>query len=1662
MEPSSLGKAGVGGTEEDENFSRKSKFLDVQSLYKSRNLKEGIDNKKGGRKVTVKENKELGKGKKRSISNGSSRAEGKKSRRTSDDQRSVNGAVRPRSVDLNDKVVPSLSQLQNSVNAFVGASLSLDHNGNFFRIPKRPRGAARRNRFESRSSLKEPVRQSTYRVTGANDEVKKVEVHRVSVFPNSSVASASDQPSGKQRSASASNAAKQTAKRTTSCTEQIKSENGIISAQHYKGEHGPYDTHDDDTSSRKRQSNHRKRKDFSSGSRIIAEQVENPVGEAASVCTHSPDDDDDEENLEQNAARMLSSRFDPSCTVFSPKMESSVSPDTNGESYTNSLAGSESPSVDRVLRPRKQHSENGFSRKRRHYYEIAPRGLDAHWVLNRKIKVFWPLDKIWYYGFVTDYDPERKLHHIKYDDRDEEWVDLQGEKFKLLLLPDEVPGKAELKHSVGVAVADIGKVSSKFDDDIPTENNLDSEPIIAWLSRSSRKVKQSPSSPLKKQKLLEPLTLKSHDNYDNAKGNGHLLVRHGRDEPGSISFCDGSSGAENSECSEVKELVVYYRKRHRKNGGILSSAPETENISGISPRTPKLHAKEFSCLQTLKDHHDQHLWLIDNNGSLQLSMRLLESARYRFVMCLSLLTLHGKLFGREQIFLSNTLFLSQYGTMISLWPIVSLEILIVDNIIGMRSLLFEGSLDHVSAFVFLILSVFNRQGEDCFFVDSQLPVTSVSIRLSHVISPRKKQLFAFYNFLKLRSSEWLQLDSELKCRSLLTQQPPLSECIYDNIKAFEDGNYCRDAPHSGSQQLDLQKTTKQYMIPACRSRKSCSSRVDCAAFSLAVTPGKLPPFAVSFAAAPTFFLNLHLKMLMRRSFACITQEEDDPSEAAESDSLVNKPDFCRALSLSKKDMEINSVSYVGSCSGCAASAGCSTTLLPHSEKDDVPASDVGVSTVSPQGLQNVDITQSSLSKSIQTSVTEEDTAPEECELDYRHMQFVATSQPSIMKASIPHGGFSSMGRMNGDIPLFDKVDRSPDEKTCSLRQPSDWDANMSYIKTPNYTGPRSSLQRNRSSTDSPLQDLSPVWPDGKTNMVSDVFSNGPKKPRTQVQYAASSGGNDLSSKQKLHQRSLPYKRTRRADEKRSPNGFKDSRRNLEFSACDSNVLVTSGDKGWRVYGARVVLELADHNEWMLAVRISGITKHSCKVNNILQWSTNRYTHAMMWKGGKDWALEFPDRSQWLLFKELHEECHNRNIRAASVKHIPIPGVCLIEDIDDCANNMPFVRYSAKYFKQVENDVEMAMNPLRVLYDMDSEDELFVSENKRAVCSKDENYGNISDELFEKTMDMFEKVAHAEKRDQFTSDEIEELAVGVGSTRVVKLMYEYWLQKRLRKGMSLIRHLQPPLWEQYQQQLKEWEQAVGRGNTAISSACQERSTLKEKPPMFPFCLRPRGLEILNKGSKHHRSHKKLSVSVHNHADLDGIQSWRRLNGTSFGEERILYSGNSLDSSEASPLLHATTRGYSPSDAYGFGCFSLGNDGPESKHPSMSRRSKTNKFVGGFPGTPPSVASRNQRTAVKRNGIHQWTMDVDEWPSHQYYQPEVAFSHNSPQFDGSNVQEFRLRDASGAGRHAQYMAKLKRERAQRLMYRADMAIHKAVVAIMTAEAMKVAAENSNCDG
>ncbi|XP_018481009.2 uncharacterized protein LOC108852000 isoform X4 [Raphanus sativus] len=91
---------------------------------------------------------------------------------------------------------------------------------------------------------------------------------------------------------------------------------------------------------------------------------------------------------------------------------------------------------------------------------------------------------------------------------------------------------------------------------------------------------------------------------------------------------------------------------------------------------------------------------------------------------------------------------------------------------------------------------------------------------------------------------------------------------------------------------------------------------------------------------------------------------------------------------------------------------------------------------------------------------------------------------------------------------------------------------------------------------------------------------------------------------------------------------------------------------------------------------------------------------------------------------------------------------------------------------------MALNPSRVLNDMDSDDEPFLARIHGYFDA--ENSAS-----YEITEDMFEKASYVKQLDHLTLVEIQELMVGVRSLEPI------WRTKRQSKRMPLIRHLQHP-------------------------------------------------------------------------------------------------------------------------------------------------------------------------------------------------------------------------------------------------------------------------------
>ncbi|KAI3992411.1 hypothetical protein MKX01_022502 [Papaver californicum] len=1635
-------------------ISKESKLLDVESLNveKPKVVKDRDDRKdlkrKRSRSLGGVENKEVSSGE---VKKKKSRKEISDVSLESDSKKSVEGqnavhVSKVNGVSEKETHVSGGSYLKNT-NSSNDISGKFDDNA--ITIPKRPRGSLRRKKSHNNHILVNA--QTLKSITSDDPKEANVDVKPTPVITYES--------RGK--------------KPIVDCKEN--SSNGGNSSRHGKTENGTSVGHVGDSTEKKVHRRKRKVRDSEPQLQNSAEHLE-PAPEK-SLRTSANLQDDDEENLEQNAARMLSSlRFDPSCTGFSGNH--SVSTSTNDCSITppvsgvilsprpNHSAGSEANSADaagRVLRPRKQEKEKGQSRRRRHFYELFCRDLDAYWVLNRRIQVFWPLDKSWYFGLVNDYDPEKSLHHVKYDDRDEEWINLKNERFKLLLLPSEVPRKSGSKNSkAGGKHADMKRVSS-VEDDSGLDSFVESEPIISWLSRLTRRSKPSSVGGIKNRRK----TLSASKNHVRrvvsddsiATPSGCLVAGPSGNYLNQLSG-KAAAGLERSSDDEMAEKsmtdhmarskdrnlpLVYLRKRFRDKGKGLSWASKETSCcrSGVGSDSSLASFADIDTIDLLKEYDSTHLWTgLDSDivywtgENLRLLRFDVPSAGWgnmRLKLRISLQCASNVMSGGKEVFMYQFLMLLHHGVLITLWPRVRLEMLFVDNVVGLRFMLFEGCMLQAVSLICFIMAIFRQPNRYRKFVDLQLPITSIRLKLSSSPDLARHLAFVSYNFLELDNSKWLYLDKKLKQYCSVTKQLPLSECTFDNVRVIQSRNnqlpvssdigvpFTMEGSHRKPTRGIMHMGFSKEFANASNNTGLLSSRSD----------GKhrsFPPFVLSFAAAPSFFVSLHLKLLMKKSVASVSFQTCHSLalvEDSESRGILMAADdsssFEELADQENPNVEIDALSISNAGNGMLLSESC---LL---DEHDVTETSVGPHD---SGKNENSDDRSSLEKS-----------------ESGHL-----SHLSSIRVQIPAD--NQFGTQS-----LDRGSQNAQQSKSNLV----WHMNDCNIRSPNPTAPRSSWQRSRHNSGSlSFNHRSNMWPDGRTDPTHNGLANGSKKPRSQISYVVPFGGHDFSSKPRSHLRKgRPYKKIRGENEKVIPSGSKSPQRQPDYFSCSANVLITEADRGRRECGCLVVLEFVDRKDWKLLVKLSGVVKYSHKPYQILQaGSSNRHTHAMMWKGGKDWTLEFPDRSQWARFKEMHEECYNRNNRAALVKSIPIPGVCLLEESDIVAAGVPFVR-TLKYHRQHESDAEMALNPLRFMYDMDTDDEEWLSRYKNSLDVSENNRSEISVDLFERTMDIFERVAFAEESDDFTLDEIDEIIADIGPFDAIEAIYEHWQQKRQRRRWPLLRQLQPPLYERYQQQVKEWERAK---LNILTNGCNLHA-VPEKPAMFAFCLRPRGLELTNKFSKQ-RSHRKLSAGGNNYIyprDQDELHVLgRKSNGY---EERGINLGQNYDYSDASSWLQTSTRTMSPRDAIGSGYLSMSSDGSERSHHQTIHRNKSRKMrTFSSPMDSQMIAMSYNQITTKRNGMSQWNTGLSEWPlsRRHYYNRSDGFQRvKVEQLDDSDVDEFRLRDASGAAKHASNMAKLKREKAQRLLYRADLEIHKASVALMIVEAMKASSEKESTD-
>lgn len=494
--------------------------------------------------------------------------------------------------------------------------------------------------------------------------------------------------------------------------------------------------------------------------------------------------EDDEDNLEQNAARMLSSRFDPSCTDFSGKKMALSLKSAKGCSPLKQFNGtlkslcSETSSVSaagRVLRPRNRNSK-GFARKRRHFYEVCSKDMDPNSLIKQRIRVFWPLDQCWYFGLVKDYDPASKLHHVKYDDRDEEWIDLQSERFKLLLFPSEVSCSLN-SHNLGL---ESKQKTDQKDEDIIDDNCIgnfmETEPIISWLARSTGSLKSSPQRVLKKRRAhflnnIRPSTLSRKMNVNaelstitpNKSNLSSAVPRNSLD--GEIA---GASLLNNITRSDDRKLsFVYTRRRFRKRSSVLDGLPSQVSSCGNSAGSFHILASAMDTVTAL----EKWRLTITKIGLKQVSVKLLLPPQ----------CIHDLSSELRTCWLSHADYGLHYGKLIQVSPVVHMEIIFVDNVLGLRVVSFEGCLQWLWGFVSLIISAFHGQKHKKL-ADMLLPSTSIGFNVSSLHDRRRHIVFVLHSFLQLDKSRWEYLEYKLKHHCLKMMGLPIDSCFNSNLK----------------------------------------------------------------------------------------------------------------------------------------------------------------------------------------------------------------------------------------------------------------------------------------------------------------------------------------------------------------------------------------------------------------------------------------------------------------------------------------------------------------------------------------------------------------------------------------------------------------------------------------------------------------------------------------------------------------------------------------------------------------------------------------------------------------------------------------------------------------------------------------------------------------
>lgn len=58
-------------------------------------------------------------------------------------------------------------------------------------------------------------------------------------------------------------------------------------------------------------------------------------------------------------------------------------------------------------------------------------------MLNKRVKVYWVAQDVWYNGWISDYHKLKRRHRVEYDDGDHEWLSLTRDYERVQVMLDD-------------------------------------------------------------------------------------------------------------------------------------------------------------------------------------------------------------------------------------------------------------------------------------------------------------------------------------------------------------------------------------------------------------------------------------------------------------------------------------------------------------------------------------------------------------------------------------------------------------------------------------------------------------------------------------------------------------------------------------------------------------------------------------------------------------------------------------------------------------------------------------------------------------------------------------------------------------------------------------------------------------------------------------------------------------------------------------------------------------------------------------------------------------------------------------------------------------------------------------------------------------------------